>query len=504
MSEHSAMPGSSSDTAAKPRWRRRLVKVAIIVVIFCLSSSAIYYFYRSSDRELAEVIGELDRKHPGWRLEEVLARCQPIPAKQNSVTILLAAGQQIPKAWYVKVDLGDDLDVPPPVLLSPRGERVLETEMGPLAKARELARKLKDYPRGRFSVAYTPNYVTTFAHIDTQKVSEVARLLQLSCRHCLQKGDMIGAWTDCRALLNAARSIGDEPMMVVQLTRLATDSITVESLERILAQGETANTNLADTQKALAEEGSEPLFRYGVVGELGGMDRYYTEIENGNVKMEDLKQAIAIASALMMKPPAEPDMRERVQEHFPAPMIKRSHAWTLRKISEAIEADKLKEFEKTKAFLKLEEAFEGEKERDQIPTLAKYLFTGVYQHAGAERRIHSQLRCAVAGLAAERFRIASKRWPMSFQELVQARLLEDVPIDLFTGQPLGLRQTTDGLVIYSVGPKGTCDGKARDNLHAIDYQMRPYEFRLWNVNQRRQAAWPEKHRQNRDGPGFGN
>ena len=234
------------------------------------------------------------------------------------------------------------------------------------------------------------------------------------------------------------------------------------------------------------------------------MDRYFTAIETGQVDMEQLKEGIAIvkAMAFMNSPDPNPGIEERVQEHFPAAMIKRSHACTLRKLSEVMEAAKLKGYEKIKAIKKLEKSFGNEKAQGLIPILAEYL-SPVYKIAEAEWRIHSQLSCAMAGLAAERFRISNKRWPKSLDELVKARLLKEVPIDLFTGRSLGFRTTNDSLVVYSVGAKGTYDGKALDNLHAIDPTVHRIEFRLWNVDWRRQPPWPEQPKIIPDGPGFG-
>ena len=63
---------------------------------------------------------------------------------------------------------------------------------------------------------------------------------------------------------------------------------------------------------------------------------------------------------------------------------------------------------------------------------------------------------ALAALAAERFRLAHKRWPKDLQELCPA-YLEEVPIDPFDGKPLKLAHRDDGIVIYSVDKDGKDD-----------------------------------------------
>lgn len=496
MSDRSEVPGSPSNPAVRSPWRARLAKTFIILLIIVLPLLGIYLYQRlAADRELADAIAELDRIDPGWRLDDVLAGRQPIPAEKNSATIITTARKLLPKGWSVKMpDVGD---IPPPVQLPTKIAQTLAVELKACAGALGEAKKVANYPNGRFAFIYSADFISTLMP-DIQSAREIAELLRLDCWNRLQFNDLEGALTNCRALLNTARAIGDEPAFIPQLVRIALESITVASLERTLAQGEVRPSLLAEIQKALEEEAAETLFRFGAVGERGGMDRLFRGLENGSVNTR-----LIISIIRGMKNSPEPRIWDRVEEHFPANMIKRSHAWVLCKLTEVIEADKLKGFEKHQALKKVHDSLTSAEARNEVPALAKALFPSVLKIAEAEQRTDSLVFCAVAALAAEQFRFKNKRWPKSLDELVKARLLKEVPIDLFTGQPLGFRPTGDGLVIYSVGPKGTGNGKALDNLHEIDHMMRPYEFRLWNVNQRRQPAWPEKKRPNLD-PGFGN
>jgi len=68
------------------------------------------------------------------------------------------------------------------------------------------------------------------------------------------------------------------------------------------------------------------------------------------------------------------------------------------------------------------------------------------------------LECTLAGIAAERYRLATGRLPESLDELVPA-YLDQVPTDLFAeGQPLKLAVTDRGIVIYSIGDDTIDDG----------------------------------------------
>ena len=103
------------------------------------------------------------------------------------------------------------------------------------------------------------------------------------------------------------------------------------------------------------------------------------------------------------------------------------------------------------------------------------------------RRSHALTRCAIAALAAERYRRANGRWPESLAELVTAGLLRAVPGDSFDGQPLRLKPTDNGLIIYSADDDwtdgGVVVGRRRRSEHIVS-------FRLWDPAARRQPQPP--------------
>jgi len=82
----------------------------------------------------------------------------------------------------------------------------------------------------------------------------------------------------------------------------------------------------------------------------------------------------------------------------------------------------------------------------------------VIKVAQAEVRCQATLRTAIVALAAERFRLVRGRWPANLGELAEARILEGVPLDPYTGNALRLVRKPFGLVIYSVGPDRADDG----------------------------------------------
>jgi len=124
----------------------------------------------------------------------------------------------------------------------------------------------------------------------------------------------------------------------------------------------------------------------------------------------------------------------------------------------------------------------------QAPDLVQTLMAPVWRNScPVFLRSEAKLRCAAAGLAAEEFRQKHDRWPKTLDELIPV-FLAKVQLDPHTGEPLKLRITADGIVIFSPGPEGDLQGTTRDDRNQpFAEEHLDYEFRLWNVDQRRRA-----------------
>jgi len=95
-----------------------------------------------------------------------------------------------------------------------------------------------------------------------------------------------------------------------------------------------------------------------------------------------------------------------------------------------------------------------------------------------------ELRCAIAAVAAERYRREKKHWPDKLEALRESGHLKEAPVDLYDGQPLRMRRLEDGVVIYSVGPDGRDDGGHIDPANRFA-KGTDIVFRLWDVAKRR-------------------
>jgi hypothetical protein len=101
----------------------------------------------------------------------------------------------------------------------------------------------------------------------------------------------------------------------------------------------------------------------------------------------------------------------------------------------------------------------------------------------------AQLRCMIAMLAVERYRLEKRRVPATLDELVP-RFLAAVSLDPFDGKPLHYCVTDEGVIVYSVGPDGQDNGGTLDPGEP----RRPgadLGYRLWRPDRRRQPPLPE-------------
>ncbi len=160
------------------------------------------------------------------------------------------------------------------------------------------------------------------------------------------------------------------------------------------------------------------------------------------------------------------------------------HARAIRGFTAAIEAARLPLEKQADAFDQLPSV---RKDPDRImssllltPTEPKFLLGYI--------RNTTLMRCAVTGIACERFRHAHTRWPNDLTELVPA-FIPAVPLDPLASGPLRYTKSDDGIIIFSPGRDGREDGGTHDEAEKVSATR--IRFRMWNPDQRRLPPLPE-------------
>jgi hypothetical protein len=492
------VPSSAVPRHRLPRRKWPFVVGLLVLLPVLLLVGFYVYFLNATEWSLQAALAEADRLDPGWRLEDVEADRAVVPNERNAGMVAVAAKQLLPRQWpnwdysnfgqnqddaeAKRQDLRDSFqELEPQRQLNEEQITALRTELKNAAAALVQARKLADLPEGRYPVTYSPDFISTLIpHV--QDAREIASLMAYDAMLRAQDQDADGALASARAVLNAGRSIGDEPFAISQLVRIACRAMAVEKLQRVLAQGEPSEAALLPVQQLLEKEEAEPLMWIISRGERAGDDRLMQTIQTGRTKLS--ARDLAMTAGLNGTPEGGPTTTEYVLLRTPG-FIKIQRAAMLRFMTRAVEIAGLPPEQQQPQFAQLEASAKEQ------PLLVRLLVPALGKMAASCQRSRAQLRGAFVAVAAERYRLARGHWPDQLEALKEAGYLREMPTDLYDAQPLRLRRLEDGLVIYSVGSDG------EDNGGRLDFRKptaagTDIGFRLWDVAQRRQPPAPPK------------
>lgn len=468
----------TASVAAPPRSRfRRLFRLALGLFLVLAACAAgmwgwIVWQHSRAAASLAEAIAETNRLDPGWGIADIEAKREPVPEERNAATRVLALQPFIPPTFpdpdLVKILSGLD----PPTRLTAEQRSALAKSLRSVTPERTQARELANFPAGRLPITYAPGFIASKTR--SPDVESTIHLLQYDLLDVLEAGDLPAAVTSWRALFHAARSIGDEPLIVSQSIRVYGRTTVVRLLERLLAQGESDAVTLAALQQLLEDDERQPLFLIAVRGERAGSFESIEMVRGSAATRPILLQLeiavrdvwagrVTVDEALAMMPGAIP-----AQE-----------AALLTAMTELVEIAKLPPQDQGPRL----DTWAAESKR--LPPLARMLVTPNMMLGVTFRTNHAELRCAIVALAAERFRKAKRRWPNDVHELVASGLLKSASVDPFDGRPLLVDRTADGLAVYANhaadrSPRaGSAGQKSPDG--------RDLGFQLWDVPHRRRS-----------------
>ncbi len=430
------------------------------------------------EEEVLQAVAELDRSDRVWRLEHLPEfRRTLIPDEQNAALRVQAAKRSLPPGWpgREQQQLLDNLhQLPPRTPLTPQQAAAVRASWTQVEPALAEARPLAGFSRGRYLVSWNRDAITTpLPHLVV--VREVSQLLLLDSALRCHDGDIDGSLHTCQALLNAGRSIGDEPLAISQLSRIACAALACRALERSLGQGNASESALAAVQKLLEDDTGQPMLLSLARGERASMHWLMTAIEVGDFKLSEL--LVVMAKSQGETP--DPAVIEATEARL-IPSVRASHAWLLRHLTEFVEIAKLPVHEQ----LDRVQGWPGAVKA--APDVAHLMAIDGPKLIAANQRHQARLRCATVAVAAERFRLQHNRWPEKLADL-SPKLLKQILLDPYDGQPLRLRHLPDGIVVYAVGPDGMDDNGNLDRANP-DRAGSDLGFRLWDHEKRRPAA----------------
>lgn len=454
------------------RWLKRICKVLLLAAI-AIAIRQGWYHYQAT-KKLQETLAEMDRHEPGWRLEDIEAAREEVSEAENSARVVVKASKLLPRPWPPQ-ELPDFFTLcPPEEQFAPDDFMRLSQELERVRPALDEARKLVAMPRGHHRILYERNTLETRLN-DQGQTRGIAILLTYEALRNAQNQDGKSALTSCQAALNAARSLGDEPITISQLIRSACVISTCRAIERTLAQSEPAPDELASLQRALEKEDAHPDLLIVMRGERAMWHALFNAVESGDVSLNGLAGVrwgwfdYALVSIWRM------DTHE-------------DHVLMLSLMARAIANAQLPTHEQIEAEWQLDQQVQEVRRLPRRPILTGLLMSPMSKRGESSRRTHAHIRCTIAALAAECSRQQHKKWPDSLGKLCP-QFLASVPLDPFDGEPLRYRRVEDGAVIYAVGSDRTDDNGYLDPAHPNERGV-DIGIRLWDAAKRRQPPRP--------------
>jgi hypothetical protein len=471
-----------------------------LLLIVGLAVGAYAYYHHRVTANLATYLAELDSQDPGWRLRDLEAARATVPDAENSALCVREAAFEINKVREARkardeervhqlFESGEfDIDevlkktpgplqlegqyysTPPQMELNAEEGFALLKELCELRLALQKAQKLADLPNGRFSITY-PRLVLETDQSHVNQARDVNALMTFAALLEMQDGDLKAAARCCRAALNAARSLGDEPMLITQLARLGGVRVTGRSVERLVNQGQLEADDLADFQKRFEAERSFPHFTVATRGERANVHELLDFIECGSAGLDKKKTA---QSASWMQSLLEIPLGDTVRKHHPR---------LLQQMTRAVEISKLPEHQRQPRM----HALQAELDTEFRGTAVGLVIPAMERIELSSRRLDAQLNCLITALAVERYRQSHDgEWPKSLVTLVPD-LLPAVPPDPADGAELRYCRLPDRVVVYSLLPQK--NGGTDKEVFDADEPSAPgigIAVHLYDVQHRRQ------------------
>lgn len=476
---------------ATPRHRMRWGCLIVVLVLFTACGGfygILTYKFRS---DLNETMAELDRKEPdGWTIDKIEEHRKKVPDDENAALVVQSLKSKLPVNWppprkppgdeaeappapvvagEQRWVAGDVRDLPPPVQIDDALLRNLRDDLKAVrdnGDALDDAHKLRKLRDGRFPIKYSKDFISTL--INSQDSRAGANLLQHEAYLLAQEGKIDEALADVRGIIICGRAIGDEPLIISQLIRMAMQAMAVGTLERVLAQVEPSPDELRKTQELLELEAGEPILVIAARGERAGEHELMMGLKSGNAKLSALTGGGNSGLANLAG----------------ASLARGSHPRLLRMMTDFVEAAKLPPEQQGEAFKQLD--VRAKQAKVNYDVVIALLVPATMKVSEAYRRNQAGLRCATVAVAAERYRRDNGRWPQGIDELTD-KYLKAVPTDPYDGKPLRYKRLEDGVIVYSVGPDLVDNGGVRNRNNPLA-KGTDYGFRLWDAAARRQPA----------------
>ncbi|MHC4645571.1 MAG: hypothetical protein ACYTBJ_08710 [Planctomycetota bacterium] len=274
------------------------------------------------------------------------------------------------------------------------------------------------------------------------EIRKGARLLELEAIHHVARNDPELTTRSIASILGLAKSLSREPVLISQLVRHACLATAVEALEYAVNRSECADEQLEKLGKALAQSQDLAAMSRGFVGErCFGIELFTSEFSFQEMAEWSGGGDFPPALLTLYRAAGLCDGDAIIYLDIMADYIRAGIApeHERRKAADAADPD-MDSISRIRVLL-----------RKFMPALARVMTLDLANIA--------LLRAAEAGLAVERYQLATGTLPDNLAELVP-KYLDAVPKDPFDAEDLRYRKLEKGFVVYSIGENEADDDGA--------------------------------------------
>ncbi len=432
----------NEEFAVEPRVRRRRWPWALLILALAVVAGTQGYrlFVRSQiRREVAAIQREgfptTCRDLQAWRVS--------IPARENAAVRILEAT--------------DYLDLPPNGFGQSKWPAPTE-ELGPEQRdefseivtnntpALEVLHQMGRLTASRYPVDYTRGPGMLLPHL--AKVKSLTQLLRAEALVHAEEGRLKEAVDSTLAGVAVARSLESEVLLISQLVRIASLSITMSGLERTLNQHALSEEQLAALAAAFqgAREASQKAYRESYIGEMCAGIYCFEAHPRETLRMFNPDADVPPWIEVLYPLYGWSGLRDRDQLFF------------VRLMRGSLDAAKVPFPQGFDEIKKVNQKIEDSVANRRLLVFSRMLLPAITNYGRKIAESEAQLLCTEAGIALERFRRKNEGALPGDLASALGPELSKVLRDPFDGAPLRFEKRQRGYVVYSIGPDGADDG----------------------------------------------
>jgi hypothetical protein len=297
------------------------------------------------------------------------------------------------------------------------------------------------------------------------------RMLATRAQLQAENGEIDEALRTVLTAFKTASSLRNEPRLLSQLVRLASEGIAAYNLEEVLNSGRESTALYDSLMDEIRAERKANLTQYALGGEIPGGPPHFSELRQAGETLSEEN----IRGRFEM----EDRINKWVSDMYNLPRRRRDHRAELTELLSDLRKEGPEQFWHREELIHLQTmstlySLAGEpywKARDRLNELrdefesipgnrgfwTRYLLPPRLRTFDSEARLDAQLGTAELALAVRIYKAKHKFYPSSLAQLVPD-ILPELPKDPYTGEDFLYNPRGMTILIYSVGPNLKDDG----------------------------------------------